>query len=122
MPTSRNKSILKAFEILKAFRGDQWVGALEIVRRTGFPEPSVYRMLLTLREIGAVEKGPRGSYRPGLLLQSLLGNIASDKMPYVGGRSESFETGAVVQSPDPSPLRRVSTARSIDKSASRSRI
>ena len=50
----------------------------EISRRAKLPEASGYRLIQTLEEIGAVVRGERGRYRPGLLLMSLSQNVAVD--------------------------------------------
>src|SRR3569623_1283556 len=68
---------MKAFAILKAFHGpDEWVTSCELSRRANLPEASGYRLIQTLEEIGAVIRGPRGRYRPGMLLVSLSQNVA----------------------------------------------
>jgi DNA-binding IclR family transcriptional regulator len=67
---------MKAFALLKAFRGpDEWLTSCELSRRANLPEASGYRLIQTLEEIGAVVRGPRGRYRPGLLLLSLSHNV-----------------------------------------------
>jgi len=67
---------MKAFAILKAFRGpDEWLTSCELSRRANLPEASGYRLIQTLEEIGAVVRGARGRYRPGLLLLSLSHNV-----------------------------------------------
>ncbi len=77
MATPRNQSVLKAFTMLKSFRHpDEWVTSSELSRRAGLPEASGYRLVQTLEEIGAVVRGERGRYRPGLLLVSLSQNVA----------------------------------------------
>jgi len=77
MATPRNQSVLKAFTMLKSFRHpDEWVTSSELSRRAGLPEASGYRLIQTLEEIGAVVRGERGRYRPGLLLVSLSQNVA----------------------------------------------
>ena len=77
MATPRNNSVRKAFSLLMRFRhADEWVTCSELSRRAQMPEPSCNRLLQTLEEIGAVVKGARGSYRPGLLLLSLSRNVA----------------------------------------------
>ncbi len=79
MATPRNHSVLKAFTILKSFRHPgEWVTSSEISRRAKLPEASGYRLIQTLEEIGAVVRGERGRYRPGLLLMSLSQNVAVD--------------------------------------------
>ena len=63
---------MKAFALLKAFRGpDELVTSAELSRRAGFPEASGYRLIQTLEAVGAVVRDGRGRYRPGFLLTSL---------------------------------------------------
>lgn len=72
MPTPRNQSVFKAFSILRSFhQPDDWLTCCELSRRAKLPEASGYRLIQTLEEIGAVVRGPRGRYRPGMLLVSL---------------------------------------------------
>jgi IclR family acetate operon transcriptional repressor len=67
---------MKAFAILKAFQDpEEWVTSCELSRRANLPEASGYRLIQTLEEIGALVRGPRGRYRPGLLLLSLSHNV-----------------------------------------------
>jgi IclR family acetate operon transcriptional repressor len=74
--TPKNHSVMKAFALLNAFRDpDEWVTSSELSRRANLPEASGYRLIQTLEEIGAVARGPRGRYRPGLLLLSLSQNV-----------------------------------------------
>jgi DNA-binding IclR family transcriptional regulator len=66
--------------MLKSFRHpDEWVTSSELSRRACLPEASGYRLIQTLEEIGAVVRGERGRYRPGLLLVSLSQNVAIDE-------------------------------------------
>src|ERR1700722_20715914 len=76
MTTPRNRSVFKAFAMLKSFKSsEEWVTSSELSRRANLPEASGYRLIQTLEEIGAVVRGPRGRYRPGLLLLSLSHNV-----------------------------------------------
>jgi DNA-binding IclR family transcriptional regulator len=76
MATPRNQSVFKAFAMLKSFhRPDEWLTSSELSRRARLPEASGYRLIQTLEEIGAVVRGPRGRYRPGMLLVSLSQNV-----------------------------------------------
>lgn len=76
MATPLNRSVFKAFAMLKSFRRpDEWVTSSELSRRANLPEASGYRLVQTLEEIGAVVRGPRGKYRPGMLLVSLSKNV-----------------------------------------------
>ena len=77
MATPKNQSVLKAFRMLKGFHGpDEWLTSCELSRRANLPEASGYRLIQTLEQIGAVVRGPRGRYRPGMLLVSLSHNVA----------------------------------------------
>ncbi len=76
MATPKNYSVMKAFALLKAFHGpEEWLTSSELSRRANLPEASGYRLIQTLEEIGAIVRGPRGRYRPGLLLLSLSHNV-----------------------------------------------
>lgn len=76
MSTPRNQSVIKAFRMLKSFaRADEWLTSSELSRRAKLPEASGYRLIQTLEELGAVVRGPRGRYRPGMLLVSLSRNV-----------------------------------------------
>jgi DNA-binding IclR family transcriptional regulator len=76
MATPKNHSVMKAFALLRAFHDpEEWLTSCELSRRANLPEASGYRLIQTLEEIGAVVRGPRGRYRPGLLLLSLSHNV-----------------------------------------------
>lgn len=76
MATPKNRSVLKAFAVLKSFHSpDEWLTSCELSRRAKLPEASGYRLIQTLEQIGAVVRGPRGRYRPGMLLVSLSHNV-----------------------------------------------
>ncbi|OJT97862.1 MAG: hypothetical protein BGN82_09285 [Alphaproteobacteria bacterium 65-7] len=63
--------------MLKGFSGpDEWLTSCELSRRANLPEASGYRLIQTLEQIGAVVRGPKGRYRPGMLLVSLANNVA----------------------------------------------
>src|SRR6201996_9071959 len=70
--TPKNHSVMKAFAILKAFHDpEEWVTSCELSRRANLPQASGYRLIQTMEDIGAITRGKRGQYRPGLLLLSL---------------------------------------------------
>lgn len=72
MGTPKNRSVLKAFALLRAFGGpDQELTSAELSRRAGLPEASGYRLIQTLEAVGAVVRVSRGRYRPGFLLTAL---------------------------------------------------
>src|SRR5690242_3734657 len=74
--TPKNRSVIKAFALLKSFRdAEEWVSSSELSRRAGLPEASGYRLIQTLEEIGAVARGHKGRYRTGPLLLSLSHNV-----------------------------------------------
>lgn len=76
MATPINQSIVKAFALLRAFRrSDESLTCAELSRRVGLPEASGYRLIQTLVETGAVVRGARGRYRPGMLLVHLSKNV-----------------------------------------------
>ena len=73
----KNQLVLKAFAVLSCFqRSDEWVTGGELSRRANLPQASGYRLIQTLEKIGAIIRGPRGRYRPGMLLVSLSQNVA----------------------------------------------
>jgi DNA-binding IclR family transcriptional regulator len=76
MATPRSLSTIKSFRILGAFqvRGEALTNA-QVSRRTGLPASSVRRLLLTLTEIGAVERADAIRYRLGAQLHSLSRNV-----------------------------------------------
>lgn len=81
MATPKNKSVQKAFTMLRAFRKpDEWLTSAELSRRSGLPVASGYRILQTLLELGAVIRDGRGHYGPGMLLLALSRNVAQDKL------------------------------------------
>ena len=81
MATPKNKSVQKAFKMLRAFeKPDEWLTSAELSRRAGFPEASGYRLIQTLLEIGAVIQDGRGRYGPGMLLISLSRYVAHERL------------------------------------------
>jgi IclR family acetate operon transcriptional repressor len=77
MGTPKSRSVFKAFNLLNAFhRPDEWLTSCELSRRANLPIASGYRLIQTLTEVGAIVRGPRGRYRPGMLLVSLSRNVA----------------------------------------------
>src|SRR4051812_33095534 len=73
----KNQLVFKAFAVLSCFqRPDEWVTGCELSRRANLPQASGYRLIQTLEKIGAIIRGPRGRYRPGMLLVALSQNVA----------------------------------------------
>lgn len=72
MGTPINQSVLKAFALLGSFSAeDEWLTSAELSRRAKLPGASGYRLVQTLEKVGAVVRGARGRYRPGMLLVSV---------------------------------------------------
>lgn len=72
MATPKNRSVLKAFALLQAFRSpSEYLTSAELSRRAGLPEASGYRLIQTLEAVGAVVRDSRGRYRPGFLLSTV---------------------------------------------------
>ncbi|WP_164847341.1 IclR family transcriptional regulator [Sphingobium algorifonticola] len=81
MATPRNKSVQKAFKMLRAFQEpNEWLTSAELSRRAQLPEASGYRLIQTLLEIGAVIRDDRGRYGPGMLLVSLSRYVAHERL------------------------------------------
>ena len=92
MATPRNQSVFKAFAMLKSFRDPgEWLTSSELSRRSKLPEASGYRLIQTLEEIGAVVRGPRGRYRPGMLLVSLSQNVIIPELLHQAGHAIAAE-------------------------------
>ncbi|HEY8487394.1 MAG TPA: helix-turn-helix domain-containing protein, partial [Limnochordales bacterium] len=70
-------AVRRAVQVLEALaRGD--AGVSELARATGLHKATVYRLLLTLKELGLVEQSPQGGrYRLGLRLVELGGRVLS---------------------------------------------
>jgi DNA-binding IclR family transcriptional regulator len=70
--TPDNRSVIKAFAILKAFRDtESGMSSCELSRRANLPLASGYRLIQTMEKIGVIVKGKRGQYRPGIELLSI---------------------------------------------------
>lgn len=81
MATPKNKSVMKAFNMLRAFQApDEWLTSAELSRRARLPEASGYRLIQTLEEIGAVIRDHRGRYGPGMLLVSLSRYVTHERL------------------------------------------
>jgi IclR family acetate operon transcriptional repressor len=67
--TPTNHSVVKAFALLRSFNEpDEWLTSAELSRRANLPGASGYRLVQTLEKVGAVVRGARGRYRPGLFI------------------------------------------------------
>lgn len=87
MSTPLSKTVFKAFAMLKAFRSDdEWLTSKELSLRANLPQASGYRLVQTLEEIGAIVRGPRGKYRPGMLLVALSQNVVVSELLHEAGQ------------------------------------
>lgn len=60
----KNKSVVRAFAILKAFyHPDEWVAASELSRRAKIHEATLNRFMQSLLSVGAVVRDSSGKYR-----------------------------------------------------------
>lgn len=81
MATPKNRSVLKAFALLRAFGGpDHELTSAELSRRAGLPQASGYRLIQTLEAVGAVVRVSRGRYRPGFLLTALSRQVSLSEL------------------------------------------
>lgn len=81
MPTPKNNSVLKAFDILRLLaRDSRPMGAQEIARETGATLPTTHRFLLTLEEIGAVARSAGNLYHLGMLISELGQSAGRDQI------------------------------------------
>jgi IclR family KDG regulon transcriptional repressor len=68
----KNKSVVRAFALLKAFKSsDEWLTSVELSRRANLAKSSGHRFIQTLVETGALLRGTNGRLRPGMMLISL---------------------------------------------------
>jgi IclR family acetate operon transcriptional repressor len=87
MSTPRNQSVIKAFAMLKSFaHQDEWLTSSELSRRADIPKASGYRLIQTLEELGAVTRGSKGRYRPGMLLVELSQKVQIGELVHEAGR------------------------------------
>ena len=61
----KNKTVVRSMDILNLFLEHPELTFQEIIDLSLIPKTSVYRMLLTLEEMGFVEKGKDAKYRLG---------------------------------------------------------
>ena len=86
MTTPKNQSVIKAFTMLKCFaHAEEWLSCSELSRRAKLPGASGYRLIQTLEELGAVTRGPKGRYRPGMLLVQLSQKVRIGELVHEAG-------------------------------------
>ncbi|PGS51132.1 IclR family transcriptional regulator [Bacillus sp. AFS041924] len=76
---SKNKTVVKSMAILNLFLTNSKLSFNEIVQLSGIPKTSVYRMLMSLEEMGFLDKDQDGKYSLGLLFLQF-GNLVADRL------------------------------------------
>ncbi|MDI2589080.1 IclR family transcriptional regulator [Psychrobacillus sp. NEAU-3TGS] len=75
----KNKTVVRSMDILNLFMDNAALSFQDIIELSSIPKTSVYRMLLTLEEMGFIEKGADSKYRLGLLFLTY-GNLVSSRL------------------------------------------
>lgn len=75
----KNKTVLRSMDILNLFEEHQELTFQEIIDLSNMPKTSVYRMLLSLEDMGFLEKGTDTKYRLGLIFLRL-GSLVSARL------------------------------------------
>jgi len=75
----KNKTVVRSLEILNLFIDYPELTFQEIIELSGMPKTSVYRMLMSLEEIGFLEKGSDAKYRLGLIFLKF-GSLVSSRL------------------------------------------
>ncbi|WP_252503509.1 IclR family transcriptional regulator [Sporosarcina sp. Marseille-Q4943] len=76
---NKNKTVVRSMDILNLFIDHAELTFQEIIEISGIPKTSVYRMLMSLEEMGLVEKGADAKYRLGLLFLQF-GHLVSSRI------------------------------------------
>ncbi|TQR07789.1 IclR family transcriptional regulator [Psychrobacillus soli] len=75
----KNKTVVRSMDILNLFIEHAELTFQEIIELSHIPKTSVYRMLISLEEMGFLEKGDDSKYRLGLLFLTY-GNLVSTRL------------------------------------------
>ena len=75
----KNKTVVRSMDILNVFIDHEALTFQEIIELSNIPKTSVYRMLISLEEMGFIEKGKDSKYRLGLLFLTF-GNLVSSRL------------------------------------------
>lgn len=75
----KNKTVVRSMDILNLFIEHPELTFQEIIDLSGIPKTSVYRMLLSLEDMGFLEKGPDAKYRLGLIFIRF-GNLVLERL------------------------------------------
>jgi DNA-binding IclR family transcriptional regulator len=108
MATPKNRSVQKAFLLLRCFRSPhEWVTNAELSRRSGLSEAGSHRLMRTLEDIGVVLRNRQGCYRTGLVLCALsegisvgelIGELSQDDLVQLAARLGGVVHIGVLQS------------------------
>ncbi|KQL35745.1 IclR family transcriptional regulator [Psychrobacillus sp. FJAT-21963] len=75
----KNKTVVRSMDILNLFVDHAALTFQEIIELSKIPKSSVYRMLISLEEMGFIVKGADSKYRLGLLFLTY-GNLVSSRL------------------------------------------
>ena len=76
---SKNKTAVRSMDILNLFLAHSKLGLNEIANISGIPKTSVYRMVMSLEEMGLLDKGRDGKYSLGLLFLQF-GHLVAERL------------------------------------------
>lgn len=76
---SKNKTVVKSMDILNLFLTHSKLSFNEIVQISGIPKTSVYRMVMSLEEMGLLDKGEDGKYSLGLIFLQF-GHLVAERL------------------------------------------
>ncbi|OAH59601.1 MULTISPECIES: IclR family transcriptional regulator [Bacillaceae] len=76
---NKNKTVVRSMDILNLFIDHAQLTFQEIIGLSGIPKTSVYRMLMSLEEMGLLEKGTDSKYRLGLIFLNF-GHLVSSRL------------------------------------------
>lgn len=76
---SKNKTVVRSMDILNLFLTHSKLSFNEIVQFSGIPKTSVYRMIMSLEEMGLLDKDEDGKYSLGLLFLQF-GHLVAERL------------------------------------------
>lgn len=76
---SKNKTVVRSMDILNLFLTHSKLSFNEIIQFSGIPKTSVYRMVMSLEEMGLLDKDENGKYALGLLFLQF-GHLVAERL------------------------------------------
>ncbi|MDQ0243643.1 DNA-binding IclR family transcriptional regulator [Bacillus fengqiuensis] len=76
---SKNKTVVRSMDILNLFLTHSKLSFNEMVQLSGIPKTSVYRMVMSLEEMGLLDKDEDGKYSLGLLFLQF-GHLVAERL------------------------------------------